>query len=1140
MKRALLLCLFAAGCSRDLSVPPLPQPGAISGRIVYATPGRSELKPAAGAVITLIGSGLSTTANQAGTFLLGPLEETEGLLHFTFDSDGDGVIDRQKVEQLSAWKTGVNRQVSMGDVALGENAAVRGKVLLADRPGAKSGLSGSAIFVPEGPFAAYTADDGSFVLPNLPEGPLQFYVFREGYAAKAMGTIALRAAEEYSFRDIVLTVSTDPPGPGSIVGGLTFFPEAFGTGDSAISAQKVSGAPVPGVVSADFTFRFEGLPQGLYTLSATRTGYTRTRVFNVLVLPLRESSVGAVLLTDNPELDGGEYPAALDAGTADGGLDGGACVGPNCTPCLSNAQCSTTQWCDNFYCAPQCSALVPCSNGRACDSVTKTCVTPCGAGCPSGQACVASVCRSACDGSFMCSPGFVCDTQNHCVPECATEPDCGQQHLTCVAGQCVPKGTCTNDLDCASDKMCLVGLCQPRPTARVDGGAGPFACTSACNCKLSEWCTGGVCLPDVLPTLFFATDGDGGGTSMLAPSSALAAKLGTAVPGDVLALRRGDRFYAESGFALTKDNLTVVGGFEVCGAQRWVRSDVGRTTLAADAGIVVQAIGTLAFPIDDARVRNVSLEAAGTTGCNEDLLTAEHTRRLEVSRVEGALLATNDCLNSGTNSLVQCTDSQQVLLSDLTLKSSTWRRSSVFGIDFIRSEGTLRRISSEKQSTVFNTFGLFRTTDQTGPIVVQDSTFPESSNSSIAVGISANACNARPVTIERNAFGWGRSASSSNHYAGVDATNCHQLEIRDNLFDGTTSIGTLNPGSYAVRMQNAGGTIERNTIKLPRTSSSTDLAGVYATSAVTVTTIRDNTITGGDSIGRVDGLRLILNSVPMVISGNRIDVGPSSFVRGISTLNNPGGIRITDNFSRATGNKLCPSQAYGADVQLGPHVLERNRLFASRAGINRGGQVTDTTQSELYSNHFSSGTAECAGESTGLSMSSVSVYLSGNTIDVDADPLTTGRSNGVLCGSSDVIAEANVIGAGRAGSHLVLNNSGALCGVPASFTRNYFWHDHLTPTVDSSDGVLGVVGADAGTFDARGNLLANNDSPFDLIQPLVPDAGVVPRHRLSVGSRAKDRGPLPRLKDGTGLWLDLDQRPRDAGASADLGCCERY
>ncbi len=83
--RALWALVLLAGCTRDLSTPPQAPPGKISGRVVYAIPGRSESKPAAGAVVSLLGSGLSTTANQAGTFSLSPLEDTTGLLLFSND-----------------------------------------------------------------------------------------------------------------------------------------------------------------------------------------------------------------------------------------------------------------------------------------------------------------------------------------------------------------------------------------------------------------------------------------------------------------------------------------------------------------------------------------------------------------------------------------------------------------------------------------------------------------------------------------------------------------------------------------------------------------------------------------------------------------------------------------------------------------------------------------------------------------------------------------------------------------------------------------------------------------------------------------------------------------------------------------------
>lgn len=1143
MKRALLLLLVAAGCSRDLTVPPYPPAGSVSGRIVYAVPGRSDLRPARGAVVALIGSGVAVTANQAGTFSLNPLEVTEGLLHFTFDTDGDGLIDRQKVEQLTEWQSGPNRQVAMGDVVLGENAAVRGKVALADRPGAKSGLSGTAVFVPEGPFAATTADDGSFVLPNLPEGPLQFYVYRAGYAAKAMGTVPLRAGEDYSFRDIVLSVSTDPPGVGSIVGSIMFQPSVSGAGDTAIVAQPLTGASISGVVSDDLTYRFDALPEGLYTLVVTREFYTRARVFNVLVLPLRESNAGVTLVTSTPELDGGQQPS-FDAGPvtpSDGGLDGGPCTGPNCTPCLSNAQCGATQWCDNFYCAPQCSGVVACSNGRTCDSVTKTCVTPCGAGCPMGGLCVANVCRAACDGSFMCSVGFKCDAQNRCVPECATEPDCNQQHLTCVAGQCVPKGTCDSDLDCAQDKMCLVGLCVARPTARSDGGTSPFTCTTACNCKLGELCTGGLCLPDAVPTLFLATDGDGGGTTMSAPSPQLAAKLSIAGANDVLALRAGDRFYEAPGFTLSKSKVTVIGGFEVCGANRWVRSDVSRTTLAADGGSVVQVIGTAGMPVDDVGLRSLTLLPAEDYSCTDRLLKATDTRRLEVSRVDGALLAASACGSLSSNALVQCVDCQQAVLSDVTLKSSAARGNLMIGIELLRSDATVRRFASEKQSAVFNSVALVQIDDQTGPVTVQDSKLPDTSNNAIAGGIVARGCYGRTVTIERNSIGWGRSSGTSNHYAGVEAENCHMLEIRDNVIDGTATVGSLNPGSFGMKLENGGGTIERNIIKLPRTASGTELAGIYSVTAVSVTTMRDNTITGGDSQTSVDGIRLETNTVPTVLVGNTIDVGPSYLVRGVFVDSCPGGVRLLDNFSRATGNKVCGSSAHGVELQSTDGLVERNRLVAQGASGTRA-LVVGSSRFEVYSNHLFVGSAECAGESTALYASSLGavVYASGNTLDIDADPATTGRTTGIVCNGPLMVVEGNVISSGRAATRRYLTTGANQCQTPSNYNRNYFWNDHMAPTVSPSDMVLVVLGADAGVFDVRGNVLADNTNPFDLLQPKLADGGVLPRHRLSSSSIALNRGPLPKRADLSDVWLDLDKAPRDAGTSADLGCCERY
>ncbi len=1123
--------LLTAACSRDLSTPPPPAPGRINGRAVFAIPGRSDLKPAAGTGASLIGSGLSTTTNPAGTFTLTPLEATDGLLHFTFDSDGDGVIDLQKVEQLSNWNTGPNRQVDMGDVVLGENASVRGKVFLADHPGAHSGLSGTAVFVPEGPFAAYTADDGSFSMPNLPEGPLQFFVFRQGYTSKSLGTVTLRAAEDYAFHDIVLSVSTDPPGTGSVVGSLAFSPGATGKGDSAISAQTVTGTPVQGVVAEDLAFHFAALPQGLYTLTATRTGYTRARVFNLLVV--NDANVGVVLLTDAPEPDAGQFPAPPDAGTLP---DGGACVGANCTACLGNAQCSNTQWCDNGYCAPQCSPSVPCSNGRACDGATKTCVTPCGAGCATGQLCVANLCRAPCDGSFVCNTGFKCDAQNACVPECAVDPDCLSPFKICSAGQCVPKGTCVTDLDCPQDKMCLVGICAVRPTAKVDAG---YLCSTACDCKLGEWCSQGVCLADVVPTLYFANDGDGGGTSALAASADLASKLQTAVANDVLALRNGDRFYAAGGFAMQTGRVTVAGGYDVCSPYRWVRSETGRTTLAADAGTVVKIVGTPTIPVDDVHLRNLSFETAADYGCDDDVVWSKNSRRLEVSFSEGGLPATSAC-STGINALVQCDGCGQLLVTDVALKPSNARGNTIAGVSLANSDGLIRRVSSQKQAVVHSTFALVQTDLQTGPVVVQQCALPEVSSSVGASGVVATGCQAKTLTVEKNLFAWGRSTSAPGvgDVASVSADGCLDVQVHDNAFDGAQFVGTLPGISSGVRLSLSAGMIERNTVKLPKTSSNTTLSGIVSLSAASVVTVRDNLIVGGDSGGSVTGIRLSQSTVPHLVSGNIVDVGPAKSASGLNMTVGTGGIRVLDNRLSATGNKVCGSRAVGAELTSTNSVFERNRLFAINGATTRALEISGGSQGELYSNHLWAGRSDCAGESSAFAPINVGqMFFTGNTFDVDADPATTARSYGINCFGTTLISDANVISSGKAPTRRMIEaNSSSGCQGIANFTRNYFWHDHPAPAVSSADPVLIIVQADAGSFDARGNVLANNLSPFDLLQP---DGGTIAPERLAAGSLALDRGPIPKRKDGSDV-LDLDKRLRDAGTSADLGCCERF
>src|SRR5690606_24438107 len=137
----------------------------------------------------------------------------------------------------------------------------------------------------------------------------------------------------------------------------------------------------------------------------------------------------------------------------------------------------------------------------------RTCVASClTGGCDAGLSCdvSANVCRALCDATFPCTSGLAC-VGGLCVPECTTSAMC-PTHRTCQAGQCVPDGTCATDLDCDEDRRCFGGACVARPTPREDGGFTPYTCTQPCDCRMGEWCTGGLCHPDALPTQRLTAD----------------------------------------------------------------------------------------------------------------------------------------------------------------------------------------------------------------------------------------------------------------------------------------------------------------------------------------------------------------------------------------------------------------------------------------------------------------------------------------------------------------------------------------------------------------------------------------------------------------------------------------------------------
>ncbi len=274
--------LLLAGCVVDLELPPPPGPASLSGTLVYAIPGKTQLAPAVGATVELSNSSLRTVANEEGFFQLDRVSATKGTLVFRLDTNGDGKMDRQKNVDLAALGLRAGRDLNLGQVVLGRNASVNGKAVREDRRAVASGHGGSTVFVPEGPYATTTADDGSFVLAELPEGPLTLAVFRPGFEV-ASADVVLRSGEELRTQQLVLAVSTAPLAKGTLQGRVVLEPPPQDAASAQVSLYVGGRVVSGGQAQADGTFHFDALDVGLYDLTVVRAGYQSSLTRNIYI-----------------------------------------------------------------------------------------------------------------------------------------------------------------------------------------------------------------------------------------------------------------------------------------------------------------------------------------------------------------------------------------------------------------------------------------------------------------------------------------------------------------------------------------------------------------------------------------------------------------------------------------------------------------------------------------------------------------------------------------------------------------------------------------------------------------------------------------------------------------------------------------
>jgi hypothetical protein len=322
---SLLLAVLPSCLDTAIPQPVAQLPGTIRATLVTAVAHRDGFVPAKGAVVRLAGTTLEATADDEGAVVLTGLRARTGRLLFSYDVDGNGTPDRTRTMQLEQLAAGFGRDVNLGQVVLGRNATVVGFARRGDGRPLTTGHGGIAVFLPQLPQLTWTADDGSFALPAVPEGPLVVTALAPGFRDESTSADVSAGAE---FRLAPMVLSPVSPGPLSLVGRVES-PEGAPLADVTVRAAA-AGTEREVRTDAEGRFSLEALAPGVYSMALWRADRRPLFVPNVGVAAGR-NDLGVLVMEAGGgvalPLDGG--PSAPDAGPAgsDGGMAGGAAGG---------------------------------------------------------------------------------------------------------------------------------------------------------------------------------------------------------------------------------------------------------------------------------------------------------------------------------------------------------------------------------------------------------------------------------------------------------------------------------------------------------------------------------------------------------------------------------------------------------------------------------------------------------------------------------------------------------------------------------------------------------------------------------------------------------------------------------------------
>lgn len=284
-RRVLVLGLgVLAGC-RNLELPaapPPPGPASVSGRVI--DPANALSAPLVGVQVLIEGTTLQTQTDNDGLFSLSPVLPGRATLSLELAAQPDGRAPRglRRTVQVE-----LGQKLFLGDLPLRGTGEIQGRVTLA---GQVSGNAGTLIYLAGTRYQALTGDDGTFRLPELPEGTFSLGALADGFAPQ-QETVEVVSGQVTQARPLVLARAA--PKLNRVVGTLEFVdaPESARAHLALFAAGTTQ--PLAELDTAAGDFSFSGVPAGMYRLELTGEGLRSLRLDGVAAV-VSELSLGTL------------------------------------------------------------------------------------------------------------------------------------------------------------------------------------------------------------------------------------------------------------------------------------------------------------------------------------------------------------------------------------------------------------------------------------------------------------------------------------------------------------------------------------------------------------------------------------------------------------------------------------------------------------------------------------------------------------------------------------------------------------------------------------------------------------------------------------------------------------------------------